>query len=565
MIVLLSFLFLFSCNNEDLLNDALTDNTDTPDGNGEIISTPCDFTLDNVSANSTVEIDCKLDLEGKTVVLPSNVNFEFKGGEIINGTLDFSGGVIDGKLLNYQLTITGDAQLKEPTFFFDPERWDIVQGETSSEVALDNNQKLEGLIYEIKRLGGTTFEIDEFDAYFEVSKVTSTTTNQNYYPSKEAVNVPSDFNLKMSSNTHLRVFPNDKKKYALLAIRDDSNVTITGGNLHGDRDEHDYSSGGTHEWGHLLELHGAQDVEIKDVVMSMGSGDGMKIHSLNHNFQPNYIPSQNIVVSNCTFDANRRNNLSITDGNTIIVENCTFLNAGIDTPNSEGTAPKFGIDVEAYRTRGDDGELIFYEKATDIIIRNNTEKGSAAGGFLVAIGDDVTLENNTVENGIGFTLATGVKIINNRIIGNGDMSENGITAGKPGTETTYNNEISGNTIEGYGTGITLYNKQVKVFDNNLVNTRNGILIPDEVEEAEIYNNTFTSNVSGSHGIFVHIASADNVTIYENDFDTDSYGMNFVNVNLDASAANNEVLVRDNTFASNQTTRVHNSRGINVEE
>ncbi|MCX2679169.1 right-handed parallel beta-helix repeat-containing protein [Galbibacter sp. EGI 63066] len=570
MMVLLCLVFLASCTKEEEFVEAVTneeENTPPPNeevGNvGELTDTPCDFTLDNVTSNSTVVIDCQMDLEGKTVNLPADVNFEFEGGEIINGTLNFSGGIIDGRLLNYQLTIEGNATLKSTTFFFDPSRWDIVQGETTSEVALSNNKKLEDLINLSKKMGATTFEMDDFDAYFEISKVTSTTSNQNFYPSVEAINVPSDFNLKMSENTHLRAYPNGVERYALLAVRNESNVTISGGNLHGERDKHDYSSGGPHAWGHVLELHGAVGVTVSNVAMSMGAGDGLKIHSLNHNYEANYIPSNDIVVTDCTFDSNRRNNVSITDGYNIIIENSTFLNAGIDTPNSTGVAPRFALDIEAYRTRDSNGEFIFYEKVSDVIIRNNTEEGSVKGGFLVAIGDNVTIENNKVSSGIGYLLATGVKIQNNEITGNG--TGNAITGGRSDTETTYNNEISGNVIRGFGTGITLYSKETKIYDNEIINAQNGIFIPNKVNDMEIYNNTITSDLSGSHGVFAHIASADDVTIYNNEIDTDGYGISFVNVNLDTSDANNQVFVRDNNIISDLGVQVSNSQGIIVED
>src|SRR5690606_35890030 len=57
----------------------------------KISTTPCDFTLSGIESNATVEIDCRMDLGGQTITLPAGVALTFKGGEIINGTLNFSG------------------------------------------------------------------------------------------------------------------------------------------------------------------------------------------------------------------------------------------------------------------------------------------------------------------------------------------------------------------------------------------------------------------------------------------------------------------------------------------
>lgn len=83
-------------------------------------------------------------------------------------------------------------------------------------------------------------------------------------------------------------------------------------------------------------------------------------------------PSKNITISDCVFDSNRRSNRSITCGYDIIIKNNSFLNAGIDMPNSEGSAPKMGVDVEATRTKDSEGNLVYYQKAYDIIISTET-------------------------------------------------------------------------------------------------------------------------------------------------------------------------------------------------
>ncbi|MDH7446566.1 NosD domain-containing protein [Aquimarina sp. 2201CG14-23] len=534
------------------------DNDPDPDGeeDEEVVTTdtPCDFDLSGIAANSTVNINCILDLKGETINLPANVNFDFDGGDIKNGTLVFSSGYIDGRILNSDLTIQGNATLKEPTFKFTPARWDnIQQGTTTSEIAQKNNTELENLMLFIKGMGGTTFEINNFDAYFEVSKVTSTTTNQNFYPTVESINVPSDFTLSMTDNTHLRVFPNSRKNYCLLGIREVSNVIVRGGNLHGDRPQHDDNSQeGPHAFGMVLIIHGATNVTVTGVRMVDGTGDGLDINGVGFTFQPDYKPSHNIRVLDCVFDNNRRNNLSITDGYDILVDGNTFLNAGVDNPGSIGMAPGFALDVEAFRGL-ENGEFIYYERAYDITISNNIERGSKYGAFIMAIGEDVIIENNQTEGVIGIGAASGIKIRGNTIVADpNDTTGAGITTGHPASETTFNNEVSNNTVRGYNIGIAAYQRDTEIFGNTLEDFGVGIQ-PKDIKNFNIYDNTFTSSKDNSIAIFGNLTTMENVNIYNNNVvSVGRESVKFVAVNEDASAANYKVTVENNDFANSGT-------------
>ncbi|MDD7885834.1 right-handed parallel beta-helix repeat-containing protein [Flavivirga sp. 57AJ16] len=570
LLLVLMSLVTNSCNNEAIFEEEIAEVVDPPkeeednddnDDNDDIdVTEPCDFTLEGLEANSTVVIDCILDLDGKTINLPNNVTIEYEGGDIINGTINFDGGIIDGNLLNSTLIIGGTKpQLKDPVFNFNPERWGIVQGETTSEIAQRNNNILEDLMNESKNMGVNTFKIDELDAYFEVGKVTSKTSNQNFYATVEAINVPSDFNLVMTENTHLRVFPNDAPKYCLLALRDVDNVTVTGGNLYGDRDEHDYSSGGTHEWGNVMQLHAATNSTISNVRMLNGSGDGMKISSLRFTFQENYAPSHDILVQNCTFDSNRRNNISVTDGFDITIENNLLLNAGVDTSKSTGTPPKFGIDVEAVRTSDGNGGYIHYERAEDIFIRNNTERGSAAGAITVHIGYKVIIEGNTTENSLSYTYTYGTKIINNTVNGNGGT---GIKGGKnlETADSIYDNEISGNTITGFNTGINVQNRDVLVYDNIINDFSTGIS-PINLKNSRIYNNTMVSSRDDSRGFFINRTTLDGVVIENNDITSKANAIKISTCNFEPEAANYSVTFDNNTFKSSAYSQIKDARGV----
>ncbi|MFY0714333.1 right-handed parallel beta-helix repeat-containing protein [Seonamhaeicola sp. NFXS20] len=564
-----------SCNNEelfieDVVEEVVDDTTgedteeeetdDTSNEDTSIDATlPCDFDLSDVTAGDTVVINCVMDLDGATVNLPSNVTILYEGGDIVNGTLNFSDNTtIDGNLLNSTITLTGSSPaLKDPVFDFIPERWGIVEGVVSSEVALNNRDILETLMEEVKKYGVTTFSIDEMDAYFEVSLVTSGTTNQNFYPSVEAINVPSDFNLVMSENTFLRVQPNSRKLYGLLAIRDASNVTIKGGNLYGDRDEHDYSDGGTHEWGHLLFLHGAVNSTVDGVTMKNATGDGMKLEDINFTFQSNWIPTHDITIVNCIFDSNRRNNMSITAGYNIYVTNNEFYNASVDTDKSEGVAPGYALDVEALRGIDEaTGEYIYYERAEDIFITNNIEKNSRKGGFTVAIGFDVTIENNNVESGISFSLANGVKIIGNTVTATTTDKQDtgtGIKAGRSSStgSTIYNNLVQGNTVTGFSTGISVNNEEINVKDNIINNCKTGITFKN-LTDGNIQNNTIKSTRDDSMGVYSYDSYANGVYITGNDIEVDRNPFKLSKINYTSEYYNYVLEISDNIVKNNDT-------------
>ncbi|WP_299554781.1 right-handed parallel beta-helix repeat-containing protein [Seonamhaeicola sp.] len=576
--LLLGFtLTVVSCNNEELFVEPVTEveeeetpveeeeEIDTPDDTTTSAdpSLPCEFSLNDIEPNSTVVIDCVMDLGGATVNLPANVTILYEGGEIINGTLNFSeGSVIDGDLLNVALTITGSTpQLKDPAFNFVPERWEIVQGETTSEIALRNRDILESIMNEIKELGITEFIIDEIDAYFEVSKVTSGTSNQNFYPWVEAINVPSDFNLIMTDNTNLRVFPNSRDRYSLMSVYDAKNVTITGGNLIGDRDEHDYSSGGSHEWGHVMELKAAVNTTVSNVRMMYGAGDGVKISSLNFTYDVDYRPSNNVIVRDCTFDSNRRNNISITGGMNITIENNLLLNAGVDTQKSLGTNPRYGLDVESTRNSDGNGGYVYLERAENILIRNNTERGSARGGLTVHIGFNVTIDSNITENSIGYSYTEGTKIINNVITSTpSSYSTTGIDGGKSSSKSTRNNEISGNTVTGFNVGINVKNTETQVFNNTILNNVVGI-VPISLTNSDIYNNTIDSDVDSSKGMAINITELNNVTIEGNSITAVQNSIKINRCNTASESINNTVLIKNNEFYGPRYSQIIDSHGL----
>ncbi|SFD07568.1 right-handed parallel beta-helix repeat-containing protein [Algibacter pectinivorans] len=562
---------LTSCNNEELFVDQIvteelveTDNIKEEVEDPVVDPTaPCAFSLSSATANSTVVIDCILDLDGQTITLPSSVYLSYAGGDIINGTINFgASNTIDGELLNYTLNVKGQTpKLTKPEFNFLPERWDIVEGETTSDIAWDNNKNLEFTMSLIKELGATTFKMDVIDAYFEGSRNAPGT---NFYPSVEAVNIPSDFNLVMTDNTHLRIQPATAQSErlengAIFAIRDADNITVTGGNLHGDRKVRYFSPDNNGlEGAHLFYIESGRNVILDGIKFIDGSKGGLNIYSLGATFEAWYNPSRYIKVLNCEFTNIRRMAVALTDGRDILFEGNTFTNTGQPGPNSTGGEVGYAMNMEATRVRDANGILVEREKVTDIIIRGNKETGSRGGSISVHIGQNVTIEDNDFETTVTYAYTNGTKIINNRFKGLGaSKSDYAIFATGDG-DTVYNNEIYGNTIEDYNIGMILSSAYIEVHSNVISGVTSGILLGKSTN-SNIYNNNVTAN---TFGIIVGNTWLNNVEIKGNTLSAGFLNMKFSNSNNKPEHANYTFSVTDNICKTDKKIDFLQVNGVN---
>ncbi len=521
--------------------------------------TECILDLSTVKEGETIAINCLLDLEEKTIMLPKNVTLSYDGGDIINGTLNFSNtGLIDGRLLNSSLKIDGDTQLINTEFEFTPSRWAITEGKVNDDVARRNRDILEENMVLIKELGASKFLIENMDAYFNVVEIKS-----NFRPSQGAISIPADFYLKMSDNTHIRMQPNNFKQPSLLGIFTANNVTIEGGNLYGDRDEHDYSSGGTHEWGHCVNIDGSKNVIIKNITITDAAGDGVNIHDFGHTFDPHYTFSEDVLVTGNKIIRARRNGISITGGKELIIEENELIDSGTSTDKSIGTAPQWAIDIEPVWSNGTKFEIV-----ENVIIRNNTERGSEKGGFINARGHYITYEGNLMESTIAIGETIGSIVRNNTFKNPTKNSKTAILAGMNdprghGNERNSDNQVYGNTIIGFDKGIFLQDPEIDLHSNTITNCKSGIQILNS-RDSKIRNNTITSNRERSEGIANKVSEyIDNVTITENTIKVVGSPFRFTSVNLEDPQKDFRITIENNdaTSTGNNISSFNKIRGF----
>nr|MDH3175894.1 right-handed parallel beta-helix repeat-containing protein [Bacillus pumilus] len=151
-----------------------------------------------------------------------------------------------------------------------------------------------------------------------------------FFPFRGAgIRVPSHMTIEMAPDAVIKVKPNNSWGYAAFYIGNVQHVTIRGGRIEGDRHEHVYNSlppeRKTHEWGFGICIEGAFDVEVNRVQIKNCTGDGIIVspHGLLSQAE-SYSPASSIHIFGCHITDSRRNNISITGCDGVIVEDCLF-------------------------------------------------------------------------------------------------------------------------------------------------------------------------------------------------------------------------------------------------
>lgn len=212
------------------------------------------------------------------------------------------------------------------------------------------------------------------------------------------IQLKSNMKLILSPDAVLKAIPNSLSGYKIISVNGVSNVTISGGQLIGERYDHGSSDG---EWGMGIGLYDSKDIIISDVKIFDCWGDGIYIGS--NNDADLRLGCENITITNCILDNNRRNNLSVVNGDDVTINNCTISNAN-------GTAPEYGIDIE---TNNEDNPC------EHIRIENVMFTGNQQGSIgVITAADDIIISNCTLEGRVLNYAGTNVVISNSDIYDN---------------------------------------------------------------------------------------------------------------------------------------------------
>ncbi len=226
---------------------------------------------------------------------------------------------------------------------------------------IDDEKEIQQAIDDVSKAGGGTIRI--LKGVYHI--------NPNNDPDGKAVHLKSHVHIVMDGNARLVMNATNRTGYALFAVEDVRNVMISGGVLVGERDIHKGRGG---EWGMGIRIDGATDVTISHVRAEKFWGDGFYIGAT-----PRQGYSENVVIRDSVADGNRRQGLSIISGRSILIEN--FV-----AKNTDGTAPRDGIDVEP------DSEKDYLD---NIVIKDYISENNAGYGLSIHL-DKLTRNSHPV-------------------------------------------------------------------------------------------------------------------------------------------------------------------------
>ncbi len=239
---------------------------------------------------------------------------------------------------------------------------------------------------------------------------------------------------------------------------------------------------------------------IHDVTCNNSMTDGI---TLVRNATSGGTVCSDITITECHCDSARRNGISLVDQNHVLIDNCSFTNAGA----SQGTAPMAGIDIEP-----DDATT---GHSRDITIRKCYLDGNL-GDYAISVGgkgtNDLTIDNCIIHvsgtRGVNFNatvayVSTNTLFINNII----ELSETVVpSVPQVGLRSVGKNLVraAGNRISGFITGASCADADGIIYEGNYF-TGNGYGISlgdisNPMIRAYVYRNTFEDNTNPLLGV-----------------------------------------------------------------
>lgn len=248
---------------------------------------------------------------------------------------------------------------------------------------------------------------DDTRAFNEAVSKLNDTCNVLYVPegiyqidAEASIKLKSNMKLVLSQNAVLKAINNSSRNYNIICVDNISNVTISGGQIQGERYGHG-SSGG--EWGMGIGVYDGRNITISNVKISDCWGDGIYLGSRNENNTK--AGCREITISDCNLINNRRNNLSIVCADDVTINGCAFRDAN-------GTAPQYGIDIETNNSSNPCERI----EILNSVFEGNT---SAAMG-IVTNANDITISGCTLKGDFINYAGTNVTVDDSQLFGETD-------------------------------------------------------------------------------------------------------------------------------------------------
>lgn len=214
------------------------------------------------------------------------------------------------------------------------------------------------------------------------------------------LNLKSYVTLSMDS-ARLITSPSSNERYYVIQASGIANAAVLGGQIIGERDSH-LGTGGEHGMG--IGILGSDSITIKGSRISKCWGDGVYVSSIGG------TPSTNITIQKVLCNDNRRQGISLIEVNGVLIDSCTFT-------NTNGTAPKDGIDIEPNSGTAQNVTIQYCEIANNI--GNGVEMNAKAGTGAVI--KDIAVQYNNIHNNAygGYVQnSSNVNFTHNTMVGN---------------------------------------------------------------------------------------------------------------------------------------------------
>lgn len=291
------------------------------------------FVMDTIEASvlgvidgNRIIIDKDVDLKGCECRIPKGKSLVFMGGIIKNGILCGNMTKIEckGKAFN-RVTIKGG--------------WDVHEISTKlfADLSYENSLRDVVALAHPKVQNRIVIEKGVYKVRAEKDK---------------DVCVPIYSNTDVVINGTIQLAPNDYKSYNIIQVKG-KDINVKGyGTIIGDKHTHTGKEG---EWGMGINLRGAINTTVKGLTIKDCWGDCIYVGG----------KSRNVLIEKCHLDHGRRQGISVTKADDVIIRNCTITNVS-------GTNPQYAIDIEPNRL----------DSVDNILIENVVVK-DCEGGFLV--------------------------------------------------------------------------------------------------------------------------------------------------------------------------------------
>lgn len=279
--------------------------------------------------NKSIVVSTDVDLHGANINLPKGFTLDVKGGRIKNGTLIGN----DTKLLCSE-KVFDRVQIKGT--------WNVPEISTSMFTDLSYDNALKDVLAMAHSKVQNTIVIEKGDYYVTAHKNADV-----------CLTIPSNSTLIIQGSIRLRA--NAFPRYDIVRAIGNNIKIIGNGNIIGDKHTHLGTDG---EWGMGIRFHGATNSSVRGLTIKDCWGDCIYVGG----------NSKNVSIENCWLDHGRRQGISVTKADDVIIKNCKISNVS-------GTKPEYAIDLEPNAN-----------DTVDHITIENVETVACEGGVLATIG-----------------------------------------------------------------------------------------------------------------------------------------------------------------------------------